>query len=247
MYNQQSPHTQDMPKLPLGPEMISLAWQRLSQQMAPWIQSVLVFYVINFGIGLVRAAVQVPLQRDRAPGELSPALIGMLLVFGILQALLQSAIVGGFFQMALNHLRGQTITFGDVFKRTDLTGVLFVTTLLTGLASFFGSLLCLIPGLLLSALCIFAVPLVVDRGLSPMDAISTSMKALKDDMWSMLGLVLLLGLAQLGGMLACGIGLLWTTPLYYLAIAIAYRQYFPSEETPETSSQAPPTILGGER
>lgn len=246
MYNPQPPRSQDTPRLALGPEMISLAWQRLSEQMGPWVLSSLVLYAINFGIGLVRAAFQVPLQRDNG-GEFSPALLGLIVVFGLLQGFVQSVLMGGMYQMALNHLQGKAVAVGDLFKRLDVVGVLFVTTLLSGLATAFGLVLCLVPGLLLSALFMFAVPLVVDRGLSPSEALSTSLQALKQDMWPMLGLTLLLGLVQLGGALACGIGVLWTMPLHVLTIAIAYRQYFPVEETPESYAGTPPTILGGER
>lgn len=84
---------------------------------------------------------------------------------------------------------------------------------------------------------IFTYPLIVDRGLSGIDAIKTSFRAATANLGGVLGLVLLMvGLSFLG-VLACYVGALFVMPLHYAAWSVAYRQAF----APAPQPPPPPT------
>ncbi len=76
-------------------------------------------------------------------------------------------------------------------------------------------------------LLMFAYPLIVDRGLGAMAAISTSARAVLKNLGGMVGLLLVnFGLALLG-QLACGIGMYFVMPVLMAANVVAYRKVFP--------------------
>jgi hypothetical protein len=69
---------------------------------------------------------------------------------------------------------------------------------------------------------IFSMPLVIDRGCGPVQAIRGSWALSKGHFWGLLGVVLLLSLINLGGALLCGIGMLFTLPLTQLVLTAGY-------------------------
>lgn len=89
-----------------------------------------------------------------------------------------------------------------------------------------GMLLCfvgLIPMMYLAVCFMFALPLVIDLELGPVDALRVSRKIVHRNWLSMLVLVIVLGLINILGVLACFIGLLVTVGIYYSALMYAYE------------------------
>ena len=74
-------------------------------------------------------------------------------------------------------------------------------------------LLLLIPGIYLSIAYRLAIPLVVERGLSPWQALEASRKAISQHWFKVFGLFFVLMLIMLLSMIPLGIGLIWTLPL----------------------------------
>jgi hypothetical protein len=70
--------------------------------------------------------------------------------------------------------------------------------------------------------CIFSMPLILNRGCGPVQAIRGSWTLSKGHFWGLLGVVLLLALINFGGALLCGVGLLFTFPLTQLVLMAGY-------------------------
>jgi hypothetical protein len=68
----------------------------------------------------------------------------------------------------------------------------------------------------------FALPLVLDRNYSAVEAVKTSMSMSEGHYLGLLGIAVLLLLINIGGGLACGIGLLFTVPFTSLVFAAGY-------------------------
>jgi hypothetical protein len=68
----------------------------------------------------------------------------------------------------------------------------------------------------------FAVPLMADREYGPIEALAGSWQLSRGHFWGLLGVNLLLGLINLGGLLLCYIGALFTVPLTTLVSAAGY-------------------------
>ncbi|HEX8176677.1 MAG TPA: hypothetical protein VF543_16420 [Pyrinomonadaceae bacterium] len=72
----------------------------------------------------------------------------------------------------------------------------------------------------------FTFPLIVDRRLSGVDAVKTSIKAAMANLGGMLGLMLMMMLLSFIGLLLCYVGAFLMLPIHFAAWAVAYRQVF---------------------
>lgn len=75
----------------------------------------------------------------------------------------------------------------------------------------------------------FVYPLITERKLTGVQAITTSCRAGMGNFGGVLGLLLLITLLQLAGSLACCIGQFFVMPIHYAAVAVAYRRVFESD------------------
>ncbi|MHB8972854.1 MAG: DUF7847 domain-containing protein [Pirellulaceae bacterium] len=103
-------------------------------------------------------------------------------------------------------------------------------------------LLVLVPflallSLVVSSLFIFVYPLIVDKQFTAVPAISTSCRAVWTNLGGILLTMLLYGIITCASMLACGIGMIFFSPVMFGALAILYRQIFP--ERPPLHDFAP--------
>ena len=80
--------------------------------------------------------------------------------------------------------------------------------------------------MVVSVLFTFAYPLIVDRGLTGVDAVKLSVKAALANFWRLLGLFLLNALVSFVGLLFCYIGALFVLPISFGALAMAYERVF---------------------
>ncbi len=86
----------------------------------------------------------------------------------------------------------------------------------------------------LGVLFMFALPLIVDRGLSGIEAVKTSAKAALGNLGGLVGLVLLNLVLGLLGAMCCYVGGFLVMPFSFAAILIAYQQVF-GPEAPATA------------
>ena len=81
----------------------------------------------------------------------------------------------------------------------------------------------LIPGIYLSVAWILVIPLIADRRLEFWPAMQLSRKLITKYWWKIFGFLIVLGLINLVGILACGFGLFITFPVTFAALAYAYE------------------------
>lgn len=86
----------------------------------------------------------------------------------------------------------------------------------------------------------FSYPLIVDRKMSGFDAVKLSFKAAMANFWRLLGMVALAGLLNCAGVLLCYVGVFFTFPISYAAVAVAYEQVFGLANPNEMVSNLPP-------
>jgi zinc-ribbon domain len=212
-------------------EWIGGGWQMLMERWQVWVPMMLIFvlallvpilpvYILLLGAGLASQGGDAP---SAAVGILFPlvGLAGMLITIG-----LSAFMMGGLYRTAFKQMRGETISIGDLFSGKDLMVNMLLTLLLVGLCTIGGAFLCIIPAYIVGGLLMFSVPLVVERGLSPVDALRASFEKTKGN-WLMFTLfAFVLALIAGAGAIACYVGMLLTYPLYFLITAVAYRDVF---------------------
>lgn len=87
-------------------------------------------------------------------------------------------------------------------------------------------LVCLIPAMILTVNWMFTLPLIMDKGLDFWTAMKTSWRQVAKHWWQLFGLLLLVGLINVGGMILCCVGLIFTFPLGIAATMFAYETLF---------------------
>jgi uncharacterized membrane protein len=112
----------------------------------------------------------------------------------------------------------------DLFPIFALLSIIFVVVMIASLA--------------IGAFFIFTYPLIVDRRLSGLNAVKTSIRAAAANLGGILGLLLLTMLFTFAGLLLCYVGAFFVMPIGFAAWSVAYRQVFSTRDMPP----APPVF-----
>lgn len=147
----------------------------------------------------------------------------VLVISGTVPLILQGALIAGMHIMFIKKLSGRTPEIGDLFKGFNLFVPTLVATLLISVFAFIGFMLCIVPGIVVYAVYIFAYLFIVDRKMDFWPAMEASHAIVKQDYLGFSLFVLALGLLQVVGVLACFVGMLVTFPIMVGAITAAYR------------------------
>ncbi len=204
-------------------ELIGEAWQRTKGTKGIIIGGFLVFYAVMMVASFVLGGA-LGVFGIGGEGSLT-AVVGELLV-GVLASALAYPFMAGINMVGIRRAADQPVSFNEIFGHFDRTLPLVITAILMTLLIYLGMLLLIIPGLYLAVAYMLAVPLVVERGLSPWQAMEVSRKAISQHWFKVFGLFLLLGLITLVSIIPLGIGLVWSIPLFVIAMGVLYRTIF---------------------
>ena len=93
------------------------------------------------------------------------------------------------------------------------------------------ALVCAIPATYLSVCWKFTLPLIVDRQMDFGAAMKASWKMVNKHWWQVFGLVILISLLNVAGLCACCVGVLFSIPVGFAALMIAYETIFHAEKS----------------
>ena len=101
------------------------------------------------------------------------------------------------------------------------------------LVALVGFIVMIAPAVYLSVSWAFSLPLIIDRQLEFWPAMSASRKVVGKHWWLVFGLVVVCGLINLVGFMACGIGVFFALPITLGALMYAYESIFsaPASQT----------------
>lgn len=206
--------------------LISRAWTIVSLQLGTWVLACLIWFVV---LSVVGSAFGLGSPKRVRQGYFLVALF-QIDAKNVLRMLaltsLNGFLLGGMFRMANRQLRGERISAGQIFEVSDCLGPLVVEAVLVGLIIDFALCMCLLPGLVACGLLMFALPLVADARLPATSAISLSFDSLKGRWLQASVFHLLAALVGMLGALACGVGIIFTLPIYVMAVTLAYQETF---------------------
>ncbi len=204
-------------------DAISQAWGIVQKNIATWVVSALIYGAIVGVIAILQGAVG---PKAGANGTVSGGapLVGFML--SILSFIVSSFLLGGLYRMALKELRGGTASPGEIFGATDILPALLGGSLLVGLVTGIGFLLCVLPGLYIAPLLFLTTVIIADNRAGAVDALTQSYNALKGQWLNAFLFGLVLGIINFVGALLCGLGLLVTIPISIVAVAVVYNDFF---------------------
>ena len=177
----------------------------------------LFFFVVLFIIVALITAVMTSLRV--ATAHVLPS----ALLISIVQVVIDLVIGIGLIHITLKFIDKKKPVYKDLFYYKPIVNY-FLASILTGLITFGGFILLIIPGIYLAIRLKYAVYLVVDKNLGPVEAIKAGWKLTKGNVWNLFFLSILLGLINLLGLLCLVIGLFITVPLSMLATTFVYRK-----------------------
>ncbi len=114
-------------------------------------------------------------------------------------------------------------TFSNFFDGFRKTWPLILSSLLVGLSVLAGIILLIIPGIFIGVALMFAAYPVYFNNMDVVEAMKVSYRFIKKKWFHFFGFVIVLGLINIGGLIALGIGLFITVPATYLALYAAYQ------------------------
>lgn len=132
----------------------------------------------------------------------------------------------GMIMLGVRRAVNQPVRFKNIFSYMEMMLPLVFTSLLMRILISIGFILFVLPGIYLSIAYVFAIPLVVERGLSPWKAMETSRKAINQCWFRVFGLGIVLCLIIAISAIPMFIGLIWSLPLAIIAMGILYRNLF---------------------
>ena len=148
------------------------------------------------------------------------------LIFFLLNGVpfIQGALIAGFHIYTMKKIMGRPDEFGDLFKGFNYFIPTLVAALLIGLFTFLGTLLCIIPGLVVAAMYKFTYLFIVDKRMDFWPAMEASHAIVKQDYFGFTMFLLLAVLVNMLGALCCIVGLLVSIPVTIAAITVAYKE-----------------------
>ncbi|MDR3690660.1 MAG: hypothetical protein P4L46_14880 [Fimbriimonas sp.] len=216
-------------------DYISEAWRLVSSNLSTWVLSTLIFFGITYGVNIPLSLVGNYVAYGSVLGATrTPTIPGILTSFAIeiLGIFITYPIQAGMLNMALRQVRGYQVQPGDVFSGFSMTGQVVFGYFLMGLLTSIGFLCCIIPSFYVFGVVAFVPLLIVDRRMSAIEAVQESYRALKPFAWAMFGFLFVLGLISSAGICAFCIGMLFTFPVYVMAQALTYSNFYPAPNEP---------------
>lgn len=134
----------------------------------------------------------------------------------------------GLIRISLNLAQNTKVTFSQLFDNTSLVVSYFIAHVAYTLIVVLGLILFIVPGIILSYRLFFYDYYIVDKKMNFQDALRASWQATKGHGMHLLVFSLVMALANLGGALLLGVGLLITMPATAIATAYVYKKLDPS-------------------
>lgn len=200
---------------------------------------VAIYGVSFFASFMIQSSV---LFTDNAAVGIVARLVGNVISGAILWILAVFALAG-FFNLALKSAQGQTIDVNDAFVALKAPLPFLLAGLLVGVLTSLGIFAFYIGTFIVGGLVMFTYPFMLVDRLAPVDALKMSFETLKPH-WLMAAIFYLVTSIIGGiGILACGLGLLVTLPLAYIAQALVFRDLVlrPREGYLGMAAPTPPT------
>ncbi|WP_135613008.1 YciC family protein [Methanococcoides sp. AM1] len=136
----------------------------------------------------------------------------------------------GLAYMAVKGMGGEKVEINDLFEGFNNFVKSWVFFILFAIIVGIGFMFLVLPGIVLSILMIYALPLLVIKGYGVMDSIKESIEISKKNFADTLVLAIILWvISAIGGMIY--VGSLLTTPFYFLALVAALEVQMGSEES----------------
>lgn len=153
------------------------------------------------------------------------SLMGLVYGSELIVIWLVNIVCAGMIACAVEDLSGKTSSFSTLFSGFRRFTSLTVTTFLCSLLTFVGTIFCFVPGLYVAGVLALAPAITLIERLGPIESMQKSFELLKPFGWMMALMMFVLYMIVGAGSMLCGIGLLFTLPVFYIMSGFHYRDF----------------------
>ncbi len=172
------------------------------------------------------------------PGSIDGMVVDLkTLALGMVQQLVTSIVsvlfTAGLLYMGIRKVVGDPISWRMIGKGFSSAGNLILATILQFVLITIGFCLLILPGIYLVVGYLMTLPLIVDKGMSPWQAMETSRKTIHKIWWKVFGLFIVMWLISMLSLIPLGIGLIWTWPMCIILVGVLYCYLFGTADPDE--------------
>jgi len=216
-----------LPKISVG-GAISEAWAKTKgAKGAIWAGSAIMYLVLL--IIVAGGAYLLPPMDTDVTNVTIPDMVNNILFQAVTNSF-YFLFIAGLLLMGIRKVAGDQISWKMVFKGFGCAGKIIIATLLQTLLVTIGFFLLVLPGIYLTVGYAMTLPLIIDKGMSPWQAMETSRRAVHKVWWKVAGLFLVMGLIFVVSIIPLGLGLIWTWPMFIILAGVVYHHLFSYEE-----------------
>ena len=142
----------------------------------------------------------------------------------VVPLIIQGPLLAGFHIYCMKRMLGRPAELGDIFKGFDFFVPTLIASLIMAVFIFGGTLLCVIPGLVLTAMYKFTYLFILDKRMDFWPAMQASHAVVKNDYFGFTMFVVLMILIGILGALCCVVGIFVAVPVSMAAVTVAYKE-----------------------
>ncbi len=200
-------------------DVIKEAWDRIAGAKGAVLGGVFLFWfisvVLSIGIDLVLLLF----------GSVNEHLV-LAMASKLTLSIAMYPLLAGMIMIGVNRALDRPVRATMVFAYFEFMVNLIMAGFLVTVLTYLGLIALVIPGIYLTIAYSFVMPLIVDQGMGPWEAMETSRKAVTKHWFKVFFLYLVLGIIIVFSLIPLGLGLIWTLPLGIVANGVLYRIIF---------------------
>jgi len=204
-------------------EVIKESWVKTQGMKGTfWVAAIIVLLAL-----IVIGAVLEMLFGAPSEGELFTATdIIKQILYQLISAAVTYPLMAGIFMLGVHRAAQRQISVNIAFSYFRSVIPIAIVGVLVTLLTYIGFMLLVLPGIYLAIAYMLVTPLVLDKQLSPWQAMEASRKAITHHWFKVFFLLLLTGVIMLVSLIPIGLGLIWTYPMAVNVMGILYREVF---------------------
>jgi len=198
--------------------VIRESWDKVKGIKASiWAGSALMYIVL---IAMVAGGALLLPETTLEPEGVEASTYVLSALFQIVTEVVSMLFIAGLLFMGIRHVAGDTVSWKMIFHGFSFAGKIIVVSILQFILVTIGFLLLILPGIYLVVGYAMAIPLIVDKNLSPWQALETSRKAVHKVWWKVAALYIVMILIFLVVATPLGIGLIWVWPMMMILVTL---------------------------
>ncbi len=203
-------------------ELLKDAWHKTKGAKGAVWGGIIVMYLLLFGLSFGGTLGFQQFYKGTDP-TVSLGVNAAIQLFAVWISILMT---GGIMLIGVRRAKEQRVSWRMAFSGFSSAFSITMAIILQCILVTIGLVLLVLPGIYLAVGYGLALPLILDKGMGPWEALEASRKAIHKKWWTVLGMYILMFLLYTVSAILLGIGLIWTIPMSFVLVGVLYVRLF---------------------